>query len=164
MRSQLLAAQQYHQQLLTMGSGATELNTAERESLKIAEQIKLATDGKTIARLKEKQAIADTLAAQLRSNEGLEQSYKAHQQAIDANYKDAQAIGQRARDQAAANEVFGKGRTAIEQMTLATLQHQMAEAKGDDPKYIASLHEKSLRKRICRSAGTGRLQGRQATG
>ncbi|WP_341679218.1 phage tail length tape measure family protein [Comamonas thiooxydans] len=142
MRSQLVAAQQYHQQLLTMGSGATELNTAERESLKIAEQLKLATDGKTIARLKEKQALADTLAAQLRSNEGLEQSYKAHQQAIDANYKDAQAIGQRARDQAAANEVFGKGRTAIEQMTLATLQHQMAEAKGDDPKYIASLHEK----------------------
>ncbi|MEG0936575.1 phage tail length tape measure family protein [Comamonas sp.] len=145
MRSQLVAAQQYHQQLLTMGSGATELNTAERESLKIGEQIKLATDGKTIARLKEKQAIADTLAAQLRSNEGLEQSYKAHQQAIDANYKDAQAIGQRARDQAAANEVFGKGRTAIEQMTLATLQHQLAEAEGSDsfdPKYIASLREK----------------------
>ncbi|WEE79570.1 phage tail length tape measure family protein [Comamonas testosteroni] len=145
MRSQLVAAQQYHQQLLTMGSGATELNTAERESLKIAEQIKLATDGKTIARLKEKQAIADTLAAQLRSNEGLEQSYKAHQQAIDANYKDAQAIGQRARDQAAANEVFGKGRTAIEQMTLATLQHQLAEAEGSDsfdPRYIASLREK----------------------
>ena len=145
MRSQLVAAQQYHQQLLTMGSGATELNTAERESLKIAEQIKLATNGKTIARLKEKQAIADTLAAQLRSNEGLEQSYKAHQQAIDANYKDAQAIGQRARDQVAANEVFGKGRTAIEQMTLATLQHQLAEAEGSDsfdPKYIASLREK----------------------
>lgn len=145
MRSQLVAAQQYHQQLLTMGSGATELNTAERESLKIAEQLKLATDGKTIARLKEKQALADTLAAQLRSNEGLEQSYKAHQQAIDANYKDAQAIGQRARDQAAANEVFGKGRTAIEQMTLATLQHRLAEAEGSDrfdPKYIASLREK----------------------
>ena len=145
MRSQLVAAQQYHQQLLNMGSGATELNTAERESLKIAEQLKLATDGKTIARLKEKQAIADTLAAQLRSNEGLEQSYKAHQQAIDANYKDAQAIGQRARDQAAANEVFGKGRTAIEQMTLATLQHQLAEAEGSDsfdPRYIASLREK----------------------
>lgn len=145
MRSQLAAAQQYHQQLLTMGSSATELNTAERESLKIGEQIKLATDGKTIARLKEKQAIADTLAAQLRSNEGLEQSYKAHQQAIDANYKDAQSIGQRARDQAAANEVFGKGRTAIQQMTLATLQHQLAEAEGSDsfdPKYIASLREK----------------------
>ncbi len=157
MRGQLAAAQQYHQQLITMGSGATELNTAERESLKIGEQIKLATDAKTIARLKEKQAIADTLAAQLRSNEGLEQSYKAHQQAIEANYKDAQSLEQRARDQEAANAVFGKGRTAIEQMTLATLQHQLTEAESRDnfdPKYIASLELKiAAQKRFVAALG-----------
>lgn len=79
MRAQLLAAQQYHQQLVTMGPAASDLNTAERESLKISEELKLATDGKTISRLKEKQALADTLATQLRSNKGLEESYKAHQ-------------------------------------------------------------------------------------
>lgn len=157
MRSQLLAAQQYHQQLVALGSGATELNSAERESLKISEQLLLATDGKTIARLKEKQAIADTLAAQLRSNEGLEQSYKAHQKLIDTTNQDAVALEQRAREQEAANAVFGKGRTAIEQMTLATLAHQMAEAQSSDsfdPKYIAALERKiSAQKRFVDALG-----------
>ncbi|MGC8074055.1 hypothetical protein ACP3W1_26190, partial [Salmonella enterica] len=44
-----------------------------------------------------------------------------------------------------ANAVFGKGRTEIERMTLATLEQQMAEAQGSDsfdPKYIASLEAK----------------------
>lgn len=157
MRGQLLAAQQYHQQLVALGSGATELNSAERESLKISEQLRLATDGKTIARLKEKQAIADTLAAQLRSNEGLEQSYKAHQKLIDTTNQDAVALEQRVREQEAANTVFGKGRTAIEQMTLATLEHQLAEAQGSDsfdPKYIAALERKiSAQKRFVDALG-----------
>lgn len=157
MRGQLLAAQQYHQQLVTLGSGATELNSAERESLKISEQLRLATDGKTIARLKEKQALADTLATQLRSNEGLEQSYKAHQKLIDTTNQDAVALEQRVREQEAANTVFGKGRTAIEQMTLATLEHQLAEAQGSDsfdPKYIAALERKiSAQKRFVDALG-----------
>lgn len=145
LQAQLLAARQYHEQLVTLGTGASELNAAERESLKLAEQIKLATDAKTIARLQEKQAIADALGAQLRSNAGLEQSLKAHQAAIDGNYKDAAALAERAQAQEAANAVFGQGRTAIEQMTLATLQHQLQEAEGSDsfdPKYIASLRAK----------------------
>lgn len=145
MRGQLEAARQYHQQLLQLGVGASDLNAAERESLKIAEQLKVATDAKTVAHLREKQAIADALAAQTRSNEGLEKSLKAHQALIDGNYKDAESIAQRARAQEAANEVFGKGRTAIEQMTLAELERQKAEAQGSDrfdPKYIASLELK----------------------
>lgn len=145
LKSQLQAAQQYHQQLLTLGASASELNAGERESLKLAEQIKLATNAKTKAKLEQAKVEADALGVQLRTNDGLDKSYKSHQQSIDANYKDAQAITQRAREQAAANEVFGKGRTAIEQMTLATLQHQLTEAEqrdNYDPAYVASLREK----------------------
>ncbi len=157
LRSQLQAAKLYHQQLVTLGAGASELNAAERESLKLAEQVKLTTDAKTLAKLAEAKAAADALGVQLRSNEGLEKSYKAHQQLIDTTSKDADTILERARSQEAANTVFGKGRTAIEQMTLATLQHQMTEAQGTDrtdPKYIAALERKiSAQKRFVDSLG-----------
>ena len=145
MRAQLAAAQQYYTELTRLGAGASELNTAERESLKISEQLKLVTDAKTRARLQEKQALADTLAAQLRTNKGLDESYKAHQKSIDANNSEADALEQRARQQDAANAVYGKGKVAIEQMTLATLEHQLAEAESSDsfdPKYIQSLERK----------------------
>ena len=142
MRSQLVAAQQYHEQLVTLGAGASELNSAERESLKISEQLKLATDAKTIARLKDKKEVADALGVQLRSNEGLEKANKAHQQLSATMTSGTESILQRAKDQEAANSVIGKGRTAIEEMTLAELERQMAEAQGSDrftPQYIADL-------------------------
>lgn len=142
LRSQLLAAQQYYQQLQTLGASATELNAGERESLKLAGQLKVATDAKTRAKLEEAKATADALGVQLRSNDGLEKYYKSQQQLIAAMASGTESIAQRAKEQEAANTVFGKGRTAIEQMTLAELEHQMAEAQGSDrftPQYIASL-------------------------
>lgn len=145
LQAQLQAAQRYGEQLTTMGTAASALNAGERASLKIGEELRQVTDGKTAARLREKQAIADTLGAQLRSNDGLQVFLKAHQAAIDANYTDAEAIEQRAKAQEAANATLGKSKTAIEQMTLAELQHQMAEAQASDrfdPKYIASLELK----------------------
>lgn len=145
LQGQLQAARLYGEQLATLGAGASQLNAGERESLEIGAQLARVTDAKTIARLQEKQAIADALGVQLRSNAGLEQSFKAHQALIDATAQDADALNQRAAAQEAANQVFGKGRTAIEEMTLAELQKQMAEAQGSDsfdPKYIASLELK----------------------
>ncbi len=145
LQGQLQAARLYHEQLVTLGSGASELNAGERESLKIGEQLARVTDAKTTARLREKQAIADALGVQLRSNDGLEKSLKAHQASIDATFKDADAITQRAAAQEAANATLGKSKTAIEQLTLAELQKQMAEAQATDsfdPKYIAGLELK----------------------
>lgn len=145
LRGQLEAAQLYQEQLKNLGASASELNAGERESIKLAEQIKVATNEKTRAKLEEAKAIADALGVQLRSNDALEKTFKAQQAVIDGNYKDADALIRRAEQQEAANEVFGKGRTAIEQMTLATLEHQLAEAEGSDsfdPKYIASLEKK----------------------
>lgn len=145
LQGQLQAARLYHEQLVTLGASASELNAGERESLSIGAQLERVTDAKTAARLREKQAIADALGVQLRSNDGLEKSLKAHQALVDAAARDAEGIDQRARAQEAANTVFGKGRTAIEQMTLAELEKQMAEAQGSDrfdPRYIASLELK----------------------
>lgn len=146
MRSQLQAAKQYYQQLVELGAGATDLNDAERESLRIAEQLKVATDAKTVARLKEMQMLADQRALQLRTNDGLEKAIKTHQQAIEAFEKEAVAIEGRAREQEAANAVFGKGKTAIEEMTLASLQNRLAEADqrdNHDPKFVAALDRKT---------------------
>ena len=142
MRSQLQASKQYYQQLVELGAGATDLNDAERESLKIAEQLKVATDAKTVARLKEMQTLADQRAVQLRTNDGLEKSYQVHQKLSASMQSGTEAIIQRAKDQEAANSVLGKGRTAIEEMTLAELERQLVEAEGSDsftPKYIADL-------------------------
>jgi phage-related minor tail protein len=145
LEGQLAAAKQYREQLLTLGVAAADLNAGERESLKLSAQIEKATNAKTRAKLEEAKALADALGVQLRSNDGLEKSMKAQEALIAGNFKTADSITERAREQEAANAVFGKGRTEIERMTLATLEQQMAEAQGSDsfdPKYIASLEAK----------------------
>ncbi|WP_279212614.1 phage tail length tape measure family protein [Delftia acidovorans] len=145
LEGQLAAAKQYREQLLTLGVAAADLNAGERESLKLSAQIEKATNAKTRAKLEEAKALADALGVQLRSNDGLEKSMKAQEALIAGNFKAADSITDRAREQEAANAVFGKGRTEIERMTLATLEQQMAEAQGSDsfdPKYIASLEAK----------------------
>lgn len=145
LEGQLAAAKQYREQLLTLGVAAADLNVGERESLKLSAQIEKATNAKTRAKLEEAKALADALGVQLRSNDGLEKSMKAQEALIAGNFKAADSITDRAREQEAANAVFGKGRTEIERMTLATLEQQMAEAQGSDsfdPKYIASLEAK----------------------
>lgn len=157
LNGQLEAAKQYYQQLITLGVAASNLNAGERESLVLAEKIKLATDAKTIATLNEAKAKADALGVQLRTNDGLEKSLKSHQAVIDSTWKEADALAQRAREQEAANAIYGKGRTEIERMTLATLENQMAEAQGSDsfdPKYIASLEAKiAAQKRYTEALG-----------
>jgi len=145
MRGQLEAAKEYGRQLMELGPQALQLNSAEREALKIGQQLKLATDAKTQARLGEKLAIAEALGLQTRTNEGLAASIQAHEKLIETTDADARSIEQRAKEQEAANSTLGKGRTAIQQMTLAELEKQMAEAQGSDrfdPKYIASLERK----------------------
>ena len=145
LRSQLEAAQQYHQQLQTLGASASQQNAGERESLKITEQLKVAVDAKTIARLKEAQTTANALGVQLRTNEGLEKEFKAQQQLNTSMAAGTANILQRAKEQEVANIVIGKSKSAIEEMTLAELSHQMAEAQASDrftPQYIASLEAK----------------------
>ncbi|MHC3431473.1 phage tail length tape measure family protein [Delftia lacustris] len=145
LEGKLAAARQYREQLLTLGAAASDLNEGERESIKLAAQIERTTNAKTRAKLEEAKSIADAWGAQVRSNDELHKSQKAYESLIAGNYKAADSLTERAREQEAANAVFGKGRTEIERMTLATLEQQMAEAQGSDsfdPKYIASLEAK----------------------
>lgn len=145
LEGKLAAARQYREQLLTLGAAASDLNEGERESIKLAAQIERTTNAKTRAKLEEAKSIADAWGAQVRSNEELHKSQKAYESLIAGNYKAADSLTERAKEQEAANAVFGKGRTEIERMTLATLEQQMAEAQGSDsfdPKYIASLEAK----------------------
>jgi len=145
LRARLTEAQAYHQQLVTLGAGATQLNAAERDALKLADQVAQATDAKVRARLMEKAAIAQQTGELTRWNEAIAGSARAHQAMVDAVGKDADGLTDRARAQEMANAAMGKGRTAIEQMTLAELEHQMAEAQASDrfdPQYIAALERK----------------------
>ncbi|KEH08334.1 hypothetical protein GY15_32335 [Delftia sp. 670] len=145
LEAKLAGARQYREQLLTLGAAASDLNEGERESIKLAAQIERTTNAKTRAKLEEAKSIADAWGAQVRSNDELHKSQKAYESLIAGNYKAADSLTERAREQEAANAVFGKGRTEIERMTLATLEQQMAEAQGSDsfdPKYIASLEAK----------------------
>ncbi|KEH08375.1 hypothetical protein GY15_32325, partial [Delftia sp. 670] len=145
LEGKLAAARQYREQLLTLGAAASDLNEGERESITLAAQIERTTNAKTRAKLEEAKSIADAWGAQVRSNDELHKSQKAYESLIAGNYKAADSLTERAREQEAANAVFGKGRTEIERMTLATLEQQMAEAQGSDsfdPKYIASLEAK----------------------
>ncbi len=145
LEGKLAAARQYREQLLTLGAAASDLNEGERESIKLAAQIERTTNAKTRAKLEEAKSIADAWGAQVRSNDELHKAQKAYESLIAGNYKAADSLTERAREQEAANAVIGKGRTEIERMTLATLEQQMAEAQGSDsfdPKYIASLEAK----------------------
>lgn len=66
---------------------------------------------------------------------------------VSANYKAADSIMELADKQEAANDAFGKSKTAIEQMTLATIKQQLQEAEGSDSfdeKYIKSLNAKLM--------------------
>ncbi|GAB4207991.1 MAG: hypothetical protein Fur0019_13190 [Tibeticola sp.] len=145
LRARLTEAQAYHQQLVALGAGATQLNTAERDALKLADQVAQATDAKVRARLMEKAAIAQQTGELMRWNDTIAGSARAHQAMVDALGKDADGLMDRARAQEVANAAMGKGRTAIEQMTLAELEHQMAQAQASDrfdPQYIAALERK----------------------
>ncbi|MFD2323112.1 phage tail length tape measure family protein, partial [Delftia deserti] len=145
LEAKLAGARQYREQLLTLGAAASDLNEGERESIKLAAQIERTTNAKTRAKLEEAKSIADAWGAQVRSNDELHKSQKAYESLIAGNYKAADSLTERAREQEAANAVFGKGRTEIERMTLATLEQQMAEAQDSlrfSPQYIASLEAK----------------------
>ena len=156
LKAQLAAAQLYGKQLQELGAAASKLNSGERDSLKLGEQIKITTDAKTLSRLREAQATADALGLQQRANSEAEKTINEHQRLIDTTARDAKNLDERAAAQERANEVFGLGRAAIEQMTLAEYERQAAEARasGADAQYIAELGAKiAAQKRWIASLG-----------
>lgn len=131
---------------------AAKLSDGEKQVIKLNEELKTSITGvaraqkeKALETAVELAAVDQLVAGEEKRIKGLKESQASHDKLIDANFKSADSIEEQAAKQDAANAVFGKGKTAIEQMTLATLKNQLQEAEGSDafdPKYIASLNAK----------------------
>lgn len=131
---------------------AAKLSDGEKQVIKLNEELKTSITGvaraqkeKALATAVELAAVDKLVAGEEKRIKGLKESQASHDKQIEANFQAAASIEEQAAKQDAANAVFGKGKTAIEQMTLATLKNQLQEAEGSDsfdPKYIASLNAK----------------------
>lgn len=143
----------YAKALEQSGAQAQKLTEGEKLALQIRQQLqeKSMTDSE---RANKQRALgyAEELAALQKSNraakehaDAIAESQKEYDKLIAGTNKAADSIEEQARKQEAANGVFGKGKAAIEEMTLAQLKNQMAEAQASDrftPEYIAALQRK----------------------
>lgn len=130
-----------------------KLTEGEKQVLKIQEELKTSISG--VARAQKEKALieAQSLAgldklvvAQERQNKGLLEAVTAYDKLVESTGKQADSILQQAIGQEAANASFGKGKTALEEMTLAQLKNSLSEAEASDrfaPAYIAALTAKT---------------------
>jgi phage-related minor tail protein len=116
-----------------------KMTEAEVQVIKIEEQ--LATSIMGAARARKEQELVEAKAAVERekTNQGLQNTYKwtqatveAVKQQVQAIVQQAQAIEQQAEEQEAANLMFGKGKTAIEEYRLAEDKKNLALAQSRD--------------------------------
>lgn len=134
-----------------IGADVPTLTQGEKDVARLREELN--TDIKGAARAQKELALSRALvAAETDKAVVAEQNYRkalAATMAVSDKQVDAQTtIAERIRDQAlnqeAANAAIGKSKTATEQLTLATLQQQLAEAEGSDrfiPAYVAALRQ-----------------------
>ncbi|MES1979544.1 MAG: phage tail length tape measure family protein [Pseudomonadota bacterium] len=130
-----------------------KLTDGDRQVLKIQEELKTSISG--VARAQKEKALVEAqslagldrlVVAQERQNKGLLDSVNAYDKLIESTGKAADSILQQALGQEAANATFGKGKTAIEELTLAQLKNNVAEAEASDsfaPAYVAALKAKT---------------------
>lgn len=142
------------QQQLSAGAFGDDakLTEGQKKVIEIQEQLKTSISG--VARAEKERALvaAQSLVAIDRQVIAQERQNKAYQDAVatvskqaDAASQQADAIRQQAEGQEAANATFGKSKTAIEEMVLAQLRLQAAEAESSDtfdPRYVAGLNAK----------------------
>ena len=130
-----------------------KLTDGEKQVLKIQEELKTSISGVARAQKEralaaaQEQAVLDKLVAkQELQNKGLLDAVVAYDKLVESTGKQADSILQQALGQEAANASFGKGKTALEEMTLAQLKNSLAEAEASDrfaPAYIAALTAKT---------------------
>lgn len=124
----------------------------ERRVIELQEQLRGAIGGVTKAKLEQELVQARQQASREREIatiedqvKGQKRAYDEYQKLIDATGKSADSIEQQAQRQEAANQVFGQGKAAIEEVTLAELKRQAAELEATnsvDPAYLANLYAK----------------------
>lgn len=125
---------------------------AQQHALQLEKELAGSVMG-TARAMKEKELAAVRLeaveekenATLLRQKKAVEDAQSVITKQAEATTQQADAIRQQALGQEAANLTFGKSKTAIEQMVLAQLKLQAAEADASDtfdPRYVAGLKDK----------------------
>lgn len=143
LRAKLKETNAYIEALSRQDASTRQLNEGERAALKLREELQTTLSGTTRAEKERALVLADQLGARQRLAEGLKSDIENNQRLTAELYQQTDATRQRAIDQAAANAVLGKGRTAIEEMTLAQLRKSAADLEATDnvdPKYLAGLY------------------------
>lgn len=120
----LIEIERQREELLRSITGTQgNLNEGEKLAIQYGEKLKLVTDEKTIAQLQANKALAEEFGARKRSNDEMEKWRKSQESTIDSVTKQTRSL----RDQI---ETYGMGRSAIEEMTIARLEEQIALAES----------------------------------
>lgn len=130
-----------------------KLSSGEQAALKIKQELTTSITGQARAQKILALAAAENLAGFQKIEQAEQDRVKALKASqaellkqIESSDRLAQSVLQQALEQEAANLVFGKGKTAIEELRLAQARLQLQEAESSDnfdPKYIASLASKT---------------------
>lgn len=148
-RAKIKEEEAYIARLRDRGAEASKLTEGERLVAKLQEELTGKLDARTRAAkqlaLAEAQRLATVQAQRLeeeRSIKSQEQAEAAYRKFLDSIYKGADATRKQAEAQEAANESFGKSKTAIAEMNLeqAKLARDMAKDAGPwTPEYLAAM-------------------------
>lgn len=148
-RAKVIEQTRYLELLKTQGAEADKLTEGEKLVIKIKEELKTSISG--VARAQKERALAEAEAlarvdqqvdAEKKRIKGLEDAKNAYDKLVDATHQEALSIGKQADELEAANEVWGKGKTAIEEYRLALIKAKLAEVEGGSdssyrPDYVA---------------------------
>lgn len=117
------AEKQREIQLHATAGAQANLNEYEKLAIQYGEKIKLVTDSKTKAELQNLKAKAEQAGAMRRANDEYDKQTKAAESSIAAVRKQTDTL----EDQIA---TYGLGKSAIEAMTIAELENQLAVNQG----------------------------------
>lgn len=136
-RAKVKAEEEYIQRLREHGAAADKLTEGEKLATKIQEQLdgKLSAKARTLKELElvEAKRLATANKTRIAEEEQikLDQKHAAdYDKQIEAIYASAESTRQNAATQEAANASFGKSKTAIEEMTLATQKNRLANLES----------------------------------
>ncbi|MDT0137709.1 phage tail length tape measure family protein, partial [Acidovorax sp. PRC11] len=148
-RAKIKEEEAYIARLRDRGAEASKLTEGERLVAKLQEELTGKLDARTRAAkqlaLAEAQRLATVQVQRVeeeRSIKNQEQAEAAYRKFLDSIYKGADATRKQAEAQEAANESFGKSKTAIAEMNLeqAKLARDMAKDAGPwTPEYLAAM-------------------------
>lgn len=148
-RAKIKEEEAYIARLRDRGAEASKLTEGERLVAKLQEELTGKLDARTrsakqlaLAEAERYAAVQKTRVEEERAIKSQEQAEAAYRKFLDSIYKGADATSKQAEAQEAANESFGKSKTAIAEMNLeqAKLARDMAKDAGPwTPEYLAAM-------------------------